>query len=156
MATVAEAEYARSLQARRAEERFFSLLHSSLQQKATPVTGKLRKVLRRRLVVWISHAFITLGAPESLGTTLLIGLLVDMFRLVLTWAGPAVGIKGGWTELFVVKFWDGDLLDKTDALFVAVEFMAAVIALLFLIVLLGLIAQQIGDNPLANIFMSSQ
>lgn len=142
MATAAEAGYAASLAALRTERSF---------AVAAPASGKVKKAVRRRMVVWISHAIITLGAPESLGITLFVGFLFDMFRVVLTLVGPAVGLRGGWTQLFTIQFWEGDLLDKADALWVLVECFAAIIALLFLIILFALAAQTIANNPLANL-----
>ncbi len=116
----------------------------------TNATGRM---VRRRIINWFVHGLVVIGAPESVGITLLVGAMFDLLlRLPLTVLGPLVGIKGGWADLLTIKFFDGDLLDKVDALMVFCEIMAALVFFTSLAAVVVIIYQAMTDNPAFVVF----
>lgn len=111
------------------------------------------RMVRRRVLNWGVHAIVALGAPESVGITLAVGAMFDLFlRLPITVLGPLVGIQGGWADMMAIKFLDGDILDKVDAILVFCEIMAAIVFFTSLSAILVIIYQAINNNPAFIVF----
>ncbi len=157
--TAAEEQRMRHLAATQEVDRFSRFNQGVVENAAVEATkldatkSATDRILRRRIINWLVHGLIALGAPESAGMTLAIGAMFDLFlRLPITLLGPLVGIEGGWADMFTIKFIDGDLFDKVDAILIFCEIMAAIILFTSLMSVVAIIYQGMINDPAFVVF----